>query len=469
MKGRSAKGIRWTISEAAGAIGAQFFGPDIPVPLSFKIDSREVSPGDVFVALEGEKQDGHSFIEESIVKGAGALILDASKAGGSVQRALGEKIPVILTDNTGKALRDLSRKWLEILDPSNIIAITGTVGKTTTREMIRTVLSGLKGVSCAEKSFKTWIGCALTVMGSPPGTNILVLEFGTSHPGEIRTMAEDYHPHIGVITEIGPGHLEGLGSVSGVLKAKLELMDSPTLRVMSYNYDNIHLSRSLAKMRREVTGLPVGKRSPLYRISQTRFEVVEGSLNLQMVFNTPSGERKLRSELFGEHNAYAAGFAMAVADTLKVPPEDQVLSLSNFKALPGRGKAYFSKNGYFIIDDTYNANPVSMAGALNTLSTMDCKGRKWAVLGGMGELGAGSDRLHKSMFKFFKKVDGVFLIGESWEKVADSSVSGNHSLSSLEELEGQFRSTLSRGDVVLFKGSRSFRIERAIRILEGLA
>jgi len=469
MKRRSRKDGRWTISEAARAIGAQFSGPDIPLPVSFCIDSREVLPGDLFLALEGETRDGHSFIEESISRGAGTLILDPDRAGETVSTALENNIPVILAKDTGKALKELSLKWLEVLDPKEIIGITGTVGKTTTREMIRAVLSGLKGVHCARKSFNTWIGCALTVVEAPNDTDLLVLEFGTNHPGEIRSMAEDYRPGIGVITEVGPGHLEGLKTIEGVMKAKMELMESPSLKYLSYNYDNTLLSRALCNIKESVTGLPVGKKSPLYRISHSRFEFVDGLPRLEMVFKTPSGERQICSELFGEHNAYAAGFAIAVADILGVPPEEQVLSLSEFKALPGRGKAYLSCNGFYIIDDTYNANPMSMAGSLAALSNMNCKGKKWAVLGGMGELGEESDRLHRDISRFFRGIDGVFLLGEPWRKVFIPEIPDNCMFSSMEELEGLFLSNLSTGDAVLFKGSRSYRIERAVGILEGLS
>jgi len=458
---------KWTFSRVAASIGAITTGNDIIFSPPIKIDSREISGGDIFWALQGERTDGHAFIEEAMERGAKGLVINPESAGVSLKRVLREKVPSIFVKDTGAALKDLSLRRLEMLDLENMIAITGSVGKTTTREMVRSVAASLGKVHCARRSFNTWIGCALTVLEAPLDTRTLILEMGTNHPGEIMEMASMFKPRYGIITEIGPGHLEGLKDEKGVLEAKMELAKVGSLQFLSYNSDNENLSRAVQDLSGDIIRIPVGRTSPLYRIEDDRFDLASDGPSLSTVLETPSGKRNLKSRLFGKQNSYAIAFAIAAGDHLGVSKADQNAALESFKPLPGRGGFHISGNGVYFIDETYNANPLSMRQALVTLSEIKTEGKKWAVLGAMGELGDESDKLHGDMFAYFHLLDGVFLFGEPWSRAMPAGTPGNCRIfDDLSKLSDTLLTSLSRGDLVLFKGSRSFRMERAMKNLE---
>ncbi|HCP07207.1 MAG TPA: hypothetical protein DIT24_01985 [Synergistaceae bacterium] len=459
---------RWTLGEAARAIGAVHTGEDITMPAMIRTDSREVLPGDLFIALRGERMDGHDFIEEALDRGAAGLVCRPPAPGSRLDHLLKRGIPAILSVDTDGALREMSSVWLARVDPGSVIGVTGTVGKTTTREMIRTVLAVSRRVHSPRKSYNTWIGCALTVLETPPGTDILLLELGMNHPGEIRSLAKTYHPGFGVITEVGPGHLEGLKSIRGVLEAKMELLESPSLRSLSYNIDNELLSEAIKYSSGDLELFPVGYRSPMYRIVEARTDLHSGCPDLVVLIDTPGGRREIRAELFGEHYAYGMAFATVLGDHMKIKPAEQLKALSSFQALPGRGKCYLTGNGFLVIDDSYNANPVSMSAALRSLSLVPIRGKKCAVLGGMSELGEDSLQLHRDVSRLFDCLDLVLLIGEPWNGVFHRGTPSNCRVVDFEDLQGIFTASLSPGDLVLFKGSRSFGVERALGILEGL-
>jgi UDP-N-acetylmuramoyl-tripeptide--D-alanyl-D-alanine ligase len=458
----------WSLHEAATAIGSQFTGEDIPMPCQIFVDSRDVLPGGLFVALMGENADGQNFIEDAVKRGAAGLICRPPVPDSHLDRFLKSGVPAIVTRDTKSALRDLSLKWLDRINPALIIGITGTVGKTTTREMMKAVLADSLKVHSPRRSFNTDIGCAVTVLEAPPETEILLLELGTNRPGEIQELAQAYRPGLGVITEVGPGHLEGLKSIKGVLEAKLELLEAPSLKVLSYNFDNELLSRAIRDSGKMPELVPVGYRSTMYRILEARSDVQDGHPVLVVVVDTPTGKRKYQTELFGEHHAYGLAFASFVGDNLGIPPVEQEKRLSSFRTLPGRGNFFTSEKGFLIIDETYNANPVSMSAALRALAALPFSTNKCAVLGGMGELGEESPQWHRFMASSFQGLDHVLLIGKSWETVFRDELPANCHIAGFDDLEGFFRSRLSPGDLVLFKGSRSFHMEKAVKILENL-
>ena len=470
MRGEERPSTGWTLHEAAKAIGLRFVGKNIPMPSHIFVDSRDVLPGSLFVALKGEKADGQDFIEDAIMRGAAGVICRTPVPGSHLNKLLGTDIPVIMTEDARAALRDLSLKWLDRVNPALIVGITGTVGKTTTREMIKAVLSSPLKVHTPRRSFNTDIGCAVTVLEAPLGTEILLLELGTNRPGEILETAKTYRPGFGVITEVGPGHLQGLKSIKGVLEAKLELLGAPSIKNLSYNFDNPLLSHALEDSGEELGLFPVGFKSPIYRILKAKSAARGGHPypGLDVDIDTPTGERKYRTGLFGEHHAYGLAFASVLGDRLGVPSTEQVKRLSSFKALPGRGNFYTSAKGYLIIDETYNANPASMTAVLRALSAIPSPMKKCAVLGGMGELGEDSLQWHRSLIPSFEGLDLVLLVGEPWRSVFQDRPPVNCHTVAFQDLEEIFKNRLSPGDLVLFKGSRCFQMERAIEILENL-
>ncbi len=459
----------WTLSEAAEAIGAEWSGEDATLTSPIRIDSREISPGDIFWALSGENTDGHAYIDEAVARGAKALVINPELAGEGFRQVIQQKIPALLVKDTLEALKDLSLSRLEILNPETIIGITGTVGKTTTREMTRAVASYLDGVHCARRSYNTWIGCALTILEAPPGTRVLVLEMGTNHPGEIREMARMFRPNYGVITEVGAGHLEGLHDEKGVLDAKMELASCGSLKYLSYNSDNRPLRKAVEDLPMEIERISVGRADSLYCIEESKFDFDSNGPSLSLRIKTPGGKRKLKSRLFGEQNAYAAAFAMAAGDFLRVPEAFQCQILGSFEALPGRGGICVSPGGVLLIDETYNANPMSMRQAISTLASISTRARRWAVLGGMGELGEHTLKWHKQISKYFRSLDGVFLLGETWKKSLGDNIPPEWRVfNDILKLNEDLRGSVSRGDIVLFKGSRKYGMERSLKFFEGV-
>lgn len=459
----------WRLSEAASAIDARWSGNDTAFSPPIKIDSREVSPGDIFWALPGERTDGHAYIDEAIDRGAKVLVINPQLAGESLQKVFQKRIPALLVKDTLEALRDLSVIRLKMLKPETTIGITGTVGKTTTREMTRSVAAYFDGVHCARRSFNTWIGCALTILESPPGTRILILEMGTSHPGEIREMSGIFRPNYGIITEVGAGHLEGLNDEKGVLDAKMEIADCDSLECLSYNFDNQPLRNAVEALPEKIERISVGRSNSLYCIEESKFDFDIKGPSLSLVVRTPGGKRKLNPRLFGDHNAYAAAFAMAVGDFLGVPEAYQCQVLESFEPLQGRGGIHVSPGGVYLIDETYNANPMSMRQAIVTLASISVGGRRWAVLGGMGELGEHASRWHKEISGFFGSLDGVFLLGGIWSKALGGKISPEWRIfSDIAELNDALKGSVSPGDIVLFKGSRKYGMERSLKFLEAM-
>ena len=460
----------WTLSKAAKLTGTRWSGEDVHLCRPFRVDTREIQAGDVFIALPGENSDGHFFLDDAIEMGAGALVINPALTGPVMDRILDEKIPVLFADNTGRALKELARKRLDILKPECVMAITGTVGKTTTREMVRAVTESRGDVHCARRSFNTWIGCSLTVLDAPPGTKVIILEMGTNHPGEISEMATLFRPDYGIITEIGEGHLEGLGEIEGVLSAKMELAEKGELKVLSYNIDNNSLSRSVGSLPAKIKRISVGRSDSHYRIISSTFGLVKEKPLLSVEVMTPKGLRKVSAELFGDHNALSMAFAMAAGDYLGIGPEIQVRALEQFNPMPGRGVVRLLPGGGIGIDDTYNANPLSMTQALRTISSMTPSpgSKRMAVLGGMGELGDISGMLHQNIASLFEGLDEVYLYGETWKTSMKGRFPYNtRHFNDIEEIATVLQERVFPGDVILFKGSRSFKVERVIEILEG--
>lgn len=458
----------WKLSEAAEAIGARWSGNDTVFSPQIRIDSREISHGDIFWALPGERTDGHAHIENAIERGAKALVINPQLAGEALQTVLQQGIPAILVKDTLEALRDLSIIRRGMLDPVVIIGITGTVGKTTTREMIRSVVSYLDGVHCARRSFNTWIGCALTVLESPLDTRILILEMGTNRPGEIKEMAKMFRPNYGIITEIGAGHLEGLNDEKGVLDEKMELANCDSLKFLSYNFDNVPLRNAVEDLTDDIERISVGRSDSLYCIEESKFNFNSKGPSLSLTIRTPCGKRSLESRLFGEQNAYAAAFAMAAGDFLDVPEAYQRQALESFEALQGRGGVRTSPGGIHLIDETYNANPLSMKQAILTLAAIVTDSKRFAVLGGMGELGDHSSKFHMDMSEYFNALEGVFLLGKTWNEAFGGEVPSECRIfNDIEELNKALKESVSPGDIVLFKGSRIYGMERSLKYLEG--
>lgn len=458
---------RLRLSEAAAFCGGIVKGPEIPFPGNLWPDSRDVCPGDGFVALPGAHADGHRFVGAALDNGAGLVIGTAEGIAPWEPRILEAGASCLVVEDAEKALVQIAEGYLQEVSPKVKIAVTGSVGKTTTRELIRSALEPVFRVHSAKRSHNTRIGCALTVLAMPPGTEVLVLEMGTNHPGEIRSIVEHFPPTIAVITAIGPVHLEGLGDLEGVLSAKLEIIPQEGLDLLIYNADDSRLSQAIEGAQRpfRIAGVGYRKGSALLLTgADTVFE--EGNLQVGLSYGGQSWV--CRSLLKGTHHATNIGFAVMVGLALGVPMEILLKAISGMAPLRGRGKWIRDGRVHLLIDESYNANPSSVAAALEVLRSLAVPGRRLAVLGGMRELGEKSGKLHSEIVGMFDFLDGVVLVGEEWENITEPPAGAKVQqwrVRNAKEAADLLEGLVGKKDTVLVKGSRSYGLEQVVERL----
>ena len=454
---------RFRLSDAAALLGAEREGADRPFPFSVALDSREVAAGGAFAALPGDRTDGHLFLEEATRRGASVLLLRRDRRQDRSNRTGTEAPSRIFVEDVETALVRLARFWQDQVAP-RVFGITGSVGKTTTRELIRGTLQHLAPCHGAPKSYNTRIGCASTVLAMPPETKNLVLEYGTSHPGEIADLVEAFPPQELFLTEVCPAHLQGLGSLEGVLAAKLELLRSPRRESLTYNADNDRIREALNPPPEGLLCLGVGRKRGEIRILSCDPRWSADGPVLALRLRRENRVLSLESRLWGEQHAYAWAFAWSVALRFGVPDEAVGHLAATCQPLPGRGRILRGRRGCWVLDESYNANPASTAAALRNLKVLAAQlpGPGWAVLGGMKELGATSPQWHRRVLEDCRGLEGVLLVGQEWETLKEELPSGVRWFPSVEALQDLENLPWRDEGLVLLKGSRSYRLEQLL-------
>jgi len=443
--------------EIVGAIGRR---PERRVfAKGVSIDSRTVRPGEVFFALEGRRCDGHSFVVRALRKGAAAAVVHRDV---DVPQEFRER--VIRVPDTLRALGESARLHRRRWD-GTVIAVTGSNGKTTTRDMIFHILSAFVPCKCAPASFNTNVGVPLTLFCVEPGDQVVVVEMGTNAPGEIRELAGIAEPDLGVITNVGESHLEGLGSVEGVARAKAELLEG--LRpdgVAVLNADDPWFAFLSGRWRGEVISYGVSSgaafRGRAVRpLRDGHWFVVDGV--------------GVRLGVPGLHNVQNALAALAVARRLGVDLSSAGARLREFRLPPLRCQMEIVRD-VTVIADCYNANPASMRAALELLRDLPVAGRRVALLGDMLELGAESARLHERLGAELLRyeVDVVYAVGRFAGCLADAAAKHGldgaaRAMPTLDEATGEICTMLRPGDALLIKGSRGMAMERFLDQLRG--
>jgi UDP-N-acetylmuramoyl-tripeptide--D-alanyl-D-alanine ligase len=445
------------------------------LPANFRVDSRLITPGDGFIAVRGAREDGHCYIKNAVKSGAACVLLETGyfeEHREELTRLGASFIPV---ENPVMGAARLARAWLDEVSPK-AIGITGSVGKTTTRELLRHSLKENFITHSAIKSYNTLIGTSLTILSMPPDTEILILEMGTSHPGEIREMVQNFPISHAIITEVSDAHLEGLGSIEGVLVAKMEIIESDVLKYLSYNSDNDLLSAAVARMpegekvkKNGIRQIGVGYSSTGVRISDVR-QVVNNLFEPSLFVTLSMGEKKVvcRAPIFGKQHARNIGFAYSVSSQMGLDDEAFVEAAKTFRLPAGRGVIKQGKNECVLIDETYNASPSSISHAIKNLLEMEIPGdfKRVAILGGMRELGAESDRLHEVVLNRAALLDEVYLIGREWDEVRRKPDVVRGLWESVEEFASGFELCEANKSAILLKGSRYYELERLITRLE---
>jgi UDP-N-acetylmuramoyl-tripeptide--D-alanyl-D-alanine ligase len=427
------------------------------------IDSRKVEPNNVFVAIPGEQFDGHSFIGDAVNKGAKTVVIDREKKDIVPPEVYG-KSAVIMVSDTKKALRDVAL-WYRNKFRLPVVAITGTNGKTTTKDMIARVLSSKLRVLKSPESYNNLIGVPLTLFQLDPGYEALVLELGMSSPGEISILTKICQPQIGVITNIGPAHLESMQSMQRIAKAKFELPDNmPSPKTLVLNADDRILAKRItpAEPDEKVISFGVKKKADF---TADRIEANgNGYISFRVNQNT-----QVKLSLLGWHNVYNALAAFAVGRLLGVEESKIKEKLESFSPSKLRMELVTIDN-VRIINDSYNANPVSMEKALETLKSIRTFGKKIAVLGDMLELGDTGMDFHLQLGRKVVQsgVNLLITIGELarfiGEGAREAGLRSNDVINfeNNQEASLYLLENLKPGDLVLVKGSRKMRTEEIV-------
>ncbi len=444
------------LSQVARWLDARLIGADVRID-SVGTDTRAIQSGQLFVALSGPCFDGHDFADQARTGGAAAML---------VNRELDVGLPQVLVADTRLALGRLAAAWRDTL-PGKVVALTGSNGKTSTKEMIAAVLARAGSVCATRGNLNNDIGLPLTLL-SARSEDFLVLEMGANHPGEIAALTAIARPDLALITNAGLAHIEGFGSIEGVARAKGEIIAGlPQDGVFLLNADDAWASmwRELAGGRTLMTfghagdaQVRTGMRSHPLRLNGDGFH------NACDVI-TPRGEFTLDLALPGLHSRMNALAAIAVGESLGVALLDMRDALRTLRPVPGRMQVLDGRFGGRLIDDSYNANPDSMGAALNVLRELP--GRRWLVLGDLAELGSDGPELHARVGRMAKQagLDGLWAVGElSREAVAGFGEGARH-FNDRSSLCIELENHLGPEDLVLIKGSRSAAMDRVVSAL----
>ncbi|MCQ2488500.1 MAG: UDP-N-acetylmuramoyl-tripeptide--D-alanyl-D-alanine ligase [Clostridia bacterium] len=445
---------------------------------SVVIDNREVVEGSLFIAIKGERLDGHAFVEAAIKAGAAAVM---------VHEDIVASVPVIKVENTEKAFLDLARSYRETFDIP-VVALTGSVGKTTTKEMIWCVLNAKYNAHKTQGNLNNSIGVPKVLLGLEPEHTAAVVEMGMNHKGEIAVLTKTALPNMAVITNIGVSHIENLGSREGILAAKLEILEGlKPGSTLILNADNDMLSKVSEadfdyKFKIKTFGIKenadVTATNIEFKEASTEFTAtVKPSKNdgLDGADGCECSECSFRVVLptTGEHNVYDALAAISVGAEQGIAPEDMAKALLNYVPAGMREKIEMV-GGITLIEDCYNASPDSVLALSNTLRIKGEGGhRKIAIIADMLELGSYSEQAHRNCGKYLAdaKVDMLLTYGELSKFVADEAkkcgVLRVFEFDSKDELAKHLIPILKEGDVVAFKGSRGMQLEDVIDLVKG--
>jgi len=433
---------------------------------SVSIDTRTLAPGALFVAIRGENHDAHGFLANALAAGAGGVLVEREDAVPA-----GAQLPVLLAADTTRALGALAAGHRASF-AGPVVAITGSNGKTTTKQMCAAILSELGPCLATQGNLNNQFGLPLTLLRRDAEHRTLVVELGMNHRGEIAPLAAIARPTIGVITTIGSAHIEFLGSREAIAEEKGDLVAALAADGVAVLPGDDPLARAQAKRCRARVvrfGLSAGCE---VRAEDVRAEGDGFAFRLV----TPQGEAKLRAAGLGEPTVTNALAASAACLAAGASLAQIAAGLARYAPAKGRMQRVQLANGALLIDDTYNANPQSMEAALASLGRLRGSGRAFAVLGDMGELGAHAAPGHRGVGALAGelRVDALYALGAHAALVRDAALAAGlegaraHVAASHDEIAEALRRTLRAGDVVLVKGSRSMRMERVVEALTGM-
>jgi UDP-N-acetylmuramoyl-tripeptide--D-alanyl-D-alanine ligase len=433
--------IAWSAAQVAEAAGAELVsGATGDGPTRAAIDTRAIEPGDLFAGLPGERVDGGRFAADALAAGAwGALVTPEHARGLSGGAVLAAADPLA-------ALQRLATAWRRELDAA-VIGVTGSVGKTSTKQLIAALVAPQRRVAANPANFNTEIGLPLAVLAAPPGTEVLVLEMGMRGFGQIDELARIAEPDVGVITNIGPVHLELVGDLAGVARAKGELLAHVPVAVIPADAPELD-----PYIREDLDVVHFGTDVMLEDFDPPRVMILARELRVE-----------LEVPFTARHQLVNLLAAVAAAQAVGVEPSGRVDV--RFGAL--RGEHVDLPSGVVIINDCYNANPLSMRAALDDLAMQAPQGRRIAVLGDMLELGAGEAEAHREIGEYAaaSAVDVLIAVGPLSTLMLEAFGGEAHAVADARAAAALASELVQPGDVVLVKASRGIGLETVAEAL----
>ena len=432
--------MRWSSKAAAGAIGGDHSGPEVEFD-GASIDSRTIKPGQLFVPIRAER-DGHDYIEPAFDGGAAAYLTEKEPVSGTA----------ILVANTRNSLQRLGLESRNRL-PDAVVGITGSVGKTSVKELTRAALGGAPSTYASPSSFNNELGLPLTFLGADSSVSYVIAEMGTRGPGQIRDLCEIARPTVGIVTAVGLAHIEQFKTLSDVANAKRELVEYlPASGLAVLNNDDRHVSamKSSTVARTIRFGLSADADVSAIEVTLDRL----GRASFQLL--SPWGSAFVQLGVAGHHQVANALSAAVPALWWGFDPERVAIGLASAEPSSGRSEIILHSSGTVIIDDTYNANPTSMLAGLDLLSDIEVSHRI-AILGPMAELGDISSQAHKEVVLAASRL-GIELMTVGTATYGKEPVTAEQVVARVQELGGTA--------AVLVKGSRVARMERIVALLE---
>src|SRR3990167_6253978 len=418
----------------------------------FSIDTRTLQPGNLFIAIEGTKADGHAYIESAYQKGAAAAL---------VSQLVTSSLPQIQVKDTVLAMGQLSANWRKAFQIP-MIAVTGSNGKTTLKNMLAAILTAAcqgntAQVLATHGTLNNHLGLPLTLARLHSEHRYAVIEMGMNHCGEIEYLTKLAHPSVAVITNAAAGHLEGVSTIAGVARAKAEIFLGLAPNGMAIlNRDDIFFSFWQEQIKNH-SYLTFG----YHPDADIRVEH-DTTQPSAITFITPKGKIELTLPLLGKHNILNAMAAMAATLAIGIDLSLIKQGLENLESTPGRLQLHTLSNGVNIIDDTYNANPFSLQAAVETLATFE--GKKILVLGDMKELGVEAKPIHFTAGEKIREagINYLFTYGELSAHCSNAFCEGAYHFDEQKKLIDALKPLLHNQTTILIKGSRSMRMEKIV-------
>ncbi|MGD9056444.1 MAG: UDP-N-acetylmuramoyl-tripeptide--D-alanyl-D-alanine ligase [Desulfobacterales bacterium] len=465
--------LAWTLADILKATGGELLSGD---PMqgfeNIGIDSRDIRAQDVFVAIAGDVHDGHTFVKDVVEQGVSGLIVSREKSADlPIAAWQTRQIACVAVADTTRALGDLAAFHRSRTDVP-LTAITGSNGKTTTRQMTAQVVAQKYNTLATIGNYNNQIGVPLTLLRLSGEYEQAVVEVGTNSPGEIARLAQICAPNIGVVTNVGPAHLEGLGSLDGVMREKEQLIEYLKAGGKAVlNADDRRVHQMASRTERQVLLFGLSKNAGIRATA-----VNERTGGTSFTLHLPDEQLAVTLSVPGQFMVLNALAAAAVGHLLELSAKEIKAGLESFEPVWGRMDIFQTANGIHIIDDTYNANPESMKAAITTLRTLRRNNRSLFVAGDMLELGDQSEALHKQVgaWAAAANIEKLLVTGEFASAVAAGAMNAKMKpadifIGTQDEIIDTLKQSLKSGDWVLIKGSRGARMETVVKEIKDWA